>query len=365
MLYLLRSSEAIGDRCPDAESLTAFSERILNGEKYELIQAHLDICPRCSEIHQRLLRFEDASAFLPESEWQNADKRLGNWMESFLPEDSAAAQVDQTHQARLWARFSEWITIRQICYALAATTALVLVAGISLQRLYRYRMAAPLPVASVQKISPPKSDQQLPPTAEMGSSRPTKIEPPVAALQEENPSHSRPAQQDLPTIEMGSSRPREILDFTPASASDSKDPELTAALGASPIRLFTTRIEVGTAILVRVDSVLKKNPAGGAMFRGLLVQPLVQGGKEIFPANSIVVADGQVSGREVSLRVAEIRVQSEHRVRTTRYVLAPSEVQPNVLSQLPESLNELSPGATVELRFVTSSPYLSREDRPK
>jgi hypothetical protein len=367
MLYLLRSSEAIRDRCPGAESLIAFSEKILDGEKYELIQAHLDICPACSEIDQRLSRFEDANALLPESEWQNAEKRLGNWMESFLKEESAS----QTHPARLWARFLEWMRIRKIRYALAATTALVLLAGASLYQLYRTPASPSIAsVSQEQKISPPKAGQPSPPTAEMESSRPKEIESAVAAFQGQKSSHPEAAKQDLPTIEMDSSRLKEIPGLTPASASGFKVPELTTMLKSSPIPLFTMQVEVGTAMLMRVDFVLKKNPAENAVFRGVLVQPLVQGGKEVFPANSIVVGDGRVSGREVILRIAEISAPfaqppPQHEVKTIRYVLVPSEVQPNVSGQIPESHDDLSPGVTIELQFVTSSSYLREEDRPR
>jgi hypothetical protein len=369
MRYLLRPSDAIGDPCPDPESLIAFSERILNGAKCELIQAHLDSCTACSEIHRLLAGLDDADALLSESEWQKAEKRLGNWMESFLPAESAASQVDQTHHARLWERFSEWIRIRPFRYALAATTALVLLAGISLQQLYR--MSAP-DVASVvqqQKISPPKTGQQPSPTTEIRTSRPKEIQSAVSAFQEQKTSHSEAAQQSLPIIEIGSSRPKEIQDLTPASANGSQAPELTAALGISAVPLITMQIEVGTGIVVRVGSVFK-NPAGSSTFRGSLIQPLLQGGKEVLPANSIVVADGQVSGREIVLRIAEIRARfaqssSEHRAGITRYFLSPSENQPNVRAHLPESPHELSPGATIELRFVTSSSYLSEIDRPR
>ncbi len=361
MRYLLRPSDAIGDPCPDPESLIAFSERILNSAKCELIQAHLDSCTACSEIHRLLAGLEDADALLSESEWQKAEKRLGNWMESFLPAESAASQVDQTHHARLWERFSEWIGIRPFRYALAATTALVLLAGISLQQ-YRNSPSHVASVVQQQKVSPPKTGQQPSPTTEIGTSRPKEIQSAISAFQEQKTSHPEAAQQSLPTIEIGSSRPKEIQDLTPASANSSQAPDLTAALAISAVPLITMQIEVGTGILVRVGSVLK-NPAGSSTLRGSLVQPLVQGGKEVLPANSIVIADGQASGREIVLRIAEIRARfvessSEHRAGITRYLLDPSEDQPNVRAHLPESVHELSPGATIELRFVTSSSYL-------
>jgi hypothetical protein len=365
MLYLLRSSDAIGDQCPDAESLIAFSEITSDSEKYELIQTHLDSCPECSEIHRLLSRFEDADALLPESEWKNVEKRLGNWMESFLPAESATAQIDQTHQARLWERLWGWIRVRQIRYALTTTTALVLVAGTGFYWLYR--TPEPSPVASVArvKISPPKASQEASPTTEMGSSRPPEIRSAVSAFQEQNTSHLKASQESLPIIELGSSKPTGIPDLTRANASGSQVP-LPATSVISSVPLSTLQIEVGTGMRVRVDSVLK-DPDGSAIFRGSLVQPLVKGGKEVLSANSTVVANGRVSGREVILRVAEIRAPLAQSPpgRITRYVLMLSEAQPNVRSAEPESLDELSPGATIELRFVTPSTYLIEADRPR
>lgn len=362
MRYLLGSSEAIADRCPDAESLIAFSEGILSSEKYELIRAHLDSCSACSEIHRLLLRFEDAGALLSESDWHNAEKRLWNWMESFLPAGSAAAPAGQTHQAKLWEKFWEWIRIPQIGYGLAATTALALIAGTSLYRLYR--TPAPAPVASVvpeQKISPLKTGPQPPPATEIGSSKAEEIRPGVSALLARNASHPKVAQQSNPTIEIGSSRSKEISDLTPTHAIAPQVPELTTI---PVVPLLMMQLEVGTRMLVRVDSLLK-TPAGNVKLRGALLQPVMQRGKEVLPANSTLVADCQASEREILLRIAEIRVQfaqspSEHRAGITRYFLSPSEDQPNARAHL---LHELSPGATVELQFVTSSSYLS-EDRP-
>ena len=215
MRYLLRPSDAIGDPCPDPEFLIAFSERILNGAKCELIQAHLDSCTACSEIHRLLAGLEDADALLSESEWQKAEKRLGNWMESFLPAESAASQVDQTHHARLWERFSESIGIRPFRYALAATTALVLLAGISLQQYQKFSPHVASVVQTNKRSAHLRPANNHPQLRRLALRDPKEIQSAISAFQKQKTSHPEAAQQSLPTIEIGSSRPKEIQDLDP------------------------------------------------------------------------------------------------------------------------------------------------------
>jgi hypothetical protein len=327
MLYLLRSSDAMGDQCPEAESLIAYSEKILSGEKHELIKAHLEGCPACSETDRLLSRLEDVDALLPESEWQRVEKQLENWFDSSLRIELASSrQLNQKHRPNMMDRFAAWLRTREVRYALCASVVLILVAaGASL---FRVRKTPASPMVSVQerKIELPNVGQQ------------------PGAVLEASPATSKNTLSIIPEGPSGYQ----------AALSDSE-------------RHIPQRVEikVGTEMTVRINSATVMNPAGTVTYRCSLVQPFVQDGKVVLPAKSTLVANGYRSKGDVILRIGEILAifvpsSSHPETGIFRYFLNPSESQPNVRAHVPEFPNGVETGDTIELRFITSSSYLPR-----
>jgi len=70
--------------CPDSELLAAFSENRVNGFVLGAIAAHLIQCADCADLHHRLLNLAKADIQADPAEWRNAEKRLDNWMNTYL-----------------------------------------------------------------------------------------------------------------------------------------------------------------------------------------------------------------------------------------------------------------------------------------
>src|SRR5262249_46308197 len=86
MPQLRQQSRARMESCPDADLLASFAQDQVSPFVKSAITEHLSQCRECSEICARLLNFDATNASAQDGEWQNADKRLGNWMEGFLQE---------------------------------------------------------------------------------------------------------------------------------------------------------------------------------------------------------------------------------------------------------------------------------------
>jgi hypothetical protein len=70
--------------CPDSELLAAFSENRVDGFVLGAIAAHLIQCADCADLHHRLLNLAKADTQADSAEWRNAEKRLDNWMNTYL-----------------------------------------------------------------------------------------------------------------------------------------------------------------------------------------------------------------------------------------------------------------------------------------
>ncbi len=73
-----------GGLCPEAELLCAFSEERIAAEEKRRVEAHLAGCARCRDLHSCLLAFATPAAKEDPIEWANVEKRLNNWMEITL-----------------------------------------------------------------------------------------------------------------------------------------------------------------------------------------------------------------------------------------------------------------------------------------
>jgi hypothetical protein len=85
--------------CPDSELLAAFSENQVDRFVSGAIAAHLLQCADCAELHHRLLDLAKADPQGDSPEWRSAEKRLDNWMSTYLRTHpsrmESAAQTEQ------------------------------------------------------------------------------------------------------------------------------------------------------------------------------------------------------------------------------------------------------------------------------
>jgi hypothetical protein len=117
--------------CPDSELLAAFSENRVDGFVSGAVAAHLIQCPDCAELHHRLLNLAKADLQADPAEWQNAEKRLDNWMNAYL--QARPGQTDFEPQAEEAVSTANTGSVKnshswRIRWALAAVAALALVA---------------------------------------------------------------------------------------------------------------------------------------------------------------------------------------------------------------------------------------------
>jgi hypothetical protein len=112
--------------CPDEESLCAYAEDRAGGVVRDGIAAHLKECESCAGLCQRLLEFARPSTAVPEDEWANAEKRLGNWMDGFLLAESRRAKVAVEPVAVYSAPGVGWFSAWKLQWALGAIAAVVI-----------------------------------------------------------------------------------------------------------------------------------------------------------------------------------------------------------------------------------------------
>ncbi len=146
--------------CPDEESLCAYAEDRAGGVVRDGIAAHLKECESCAGLCQRLLEFARPSIAVPEDEWANAEKRLGNWMDGFLLAETRRAAVAVEPVAVYSAPRVGWFSAWKLRWIYAAAAALVASVGtylvIGLQVATKYPADLPT-VAQVRQQAPSHS----------------------------------------------------------------------------------------------------------------------------------------------------------------------------------------------------------------
>lgn len=106
---LLRRSVA-ADPCPEPEAFSTVaddeSDKILKNE----VAAHIARCPTCRDLHERIQRFDGPIIPPQDTEWEQTEKRLGNWLEGFLASGTARNYAPvATRTPRLHDRWSRLI----------------------------------------------------------------------------------------------------------------------------------------------------------------------------------------------------------------------------------------------------------------
>ena len=165
--------------CPEAAAFLAASDGDTSGVLKEAMAEHASRCPDCRDLQQRMERFDAPMVADYNGEWKQTEKRLDNWLESFLASEAAVHHERDRVRASLlrlcWTRLTGASVFRQLRWALvpAVTVALVIcsfLAGrVSVRR-------PPQVTAEVQRlpatmIPPPAIVAQRAPEGPAGESR--------------------------------------------------------------------------------------------------------------------------------------------------------------------------------------------------
>ena len=118
--------------CSEASALSA----VAGGQASEIVKKAIAVhtlgCPTCTDLQRRLERFDDPALAGDDAEWGQTEKRLDNWLQSFLASDAAVHRKrDRTRSSRLlrwWKSLTNPIIVRRFRLALvpAGTLALVI-----------------------------------------------------------------------------------------------------------------------------------------------------------------------------------------------------------------------------------------------
>ena len=79
--------------CPEAAAFQAASEGDTSGALKNAMAEHASGCPDCRDLQQRMERFDAPMVADHDAEWIQTEKRLDNWLESFLASDAAVHHV--------------------------------------------------------------------------------------------------------------------------------------------------------------------------------------------------------------------------------------------------------------------------------
>src|ERR1035437_2299257 len=149
--------------CPEAAAFLAASDGDTSGVLKKAMAEHASKCPECRDLQQRMERFDAPMVTDYDAEWKQTEKRLDNWLESFLASDAAVHhERDRIRASRLRLHFT-WLTgpsvFRQLRWALVPAVTLALVIGsfwagrVSVRR-------APQVTAEVQRLPVTKTPPQ-------------------------------------------------------------------------------------------------------------------------------------------------------------------------------------------------------------
>ena len=175
--------------CPEAAAFLAASDGDTSGVLKKAMAEHASRCTDCRDLQQRIERFDAPMVTGHDAEWKQTEKRLDNWMESFLASDAAVDhERDRIRASRLrlfFTRLTGPSVFRQLRWALVPAVTLALVIGsfwagrVSVRR-------APQVTAEVQRlpvtIIPPRtvaeqSASEKEPTGKSQGSLPAQIPP--------------------------------------------------------------------------------------------------------------------------------------------------------------------------------------------
>jgi hypothetical protein len=150
--------------CPEAAAFLAASDGDTSEVLKKAMAEHASKCPECGDLQQRMERFDAPMVTDYDAEWIQTEKRLDNWLESFLASDAAVHhERDRVRASRLrlfWAKLTWPNAFRQWRWAVVPAMALALVIGSFMAGRVSVRRA-PQVTAEVQRspvtIIPPRT----------------------------------------------------------------------------------------------------------------------------------------------------------------------------------------------------------------
>src|ERR1035437_8297004 len=141
--------------CPEAGAFLAASNNDTSGILKKAMAEHVSGCPDCRDLQQRMERFDAPMVSDHDAEWKQTEKRLDNWLESFLASEAAVhRESNRVRASRLrlfWASLTGPDVFRQWRWPLVPALALALVIGSFLAGRVSVRRA-PQVTAEVQRL---------------------------------------------------------------------------------------------------------------------------------------------------------------------------------------------------------------------
>jgi hypothetical protein len=134
--------------CPEAAAFLAASNGETSGVLRKAMAEHASGCPDCRDLQQRMERFDAPMVTGHDAEWQQTEKRLDNWLESFLASDATAHRerdrVRPSHLRLCWTKLTSQSVVRQLRWVLIPAVTLALVICSFLAGRGSVRRSAPL-----------------------------------------------------------------------------------------------------------------------------------------------------------------------------------------------------------------------------
>jgi hypothetical protein len=124
---------ADGNPCPHTGASRSFAGGEASKSLETALVSHASECPACKDLQERLQRFDDPTVVGPQTEWEQTEKRLYNWLQSFLASDAAVHQADdrkgQSRFRSYWQSLTKPFLARQMRWVLVPVAALALLIG--------------------------------------------------------------------------------------------------------------------------------------------------------------------------------------------------------------------------------------------
>jgi hypothetical protein len=387
MPQLRRENGAQIESCPDSESLSAFTENQASPFLRDAIAVHLTRCPKCQEIYERLGQFAKASIPAQDAEWVNAEKRLDNWMGSFLLSRAAESPKPAAEPARVlrWRDVAKAAFSWKLQWAVGATAfAALAVAGLLVAK-REWLGSTPVQVATRQ--APPQIETSAPvptartPDAGRGATKPAEptlktapgtkrnAAPTVREKSAEQVGKARPETEprpssssptgESPTQIVQADTPPDLIpnDRIPAGAKATPSapsrpvrmghaaglargsaqslPANTGASASTPAdHPALLRLEAGTRLWIRVVSI-SRQPDGSFTFRGSLFEPVSLAGGVLLDQGAELTGSGSTKEGKVTVFVQRFLIRGV----------------PYSLQRASATLSEQIPGAGKALEF--------------
>jgi hypothetical protein len=354
--------------CPEAQSLCTRADSEETGTISGKLSQHIEHCSVCSDLHRRLMLFDQPASLGLDSDAIEAEKRLDSWLKGFLASQSMNSQAPLVVSAPSTVPLRSTSNPRpfwQMQWALAATAIAVIALGVLyIRRSITAQAPAPMIAqATSDGRSPAQAESQVPteqvsateqhpqavapkPPRTSGSSKVVSPPRPAANVPNQPPDahqNNSPTIQPAPVVlapqvatrtpSLPANAPNQSASantITPRTAtvapvSRSSGP-LMQAPGVPAARTNTAsrstapptvQLPAGTRIWLTLDSVTSQ-PEGRFQFRATLLLPVTASGTLLLGKGAQVIGSGQTIQNETSIQITELVTSGQ------RYKLSPA-----------------------------------------